>query len=65
MVLAARGELPLSRATIIIRGKLRVGKEARRRARNAAGAPPVEKIIPDKRLKPPKHKKSPLEELDE
>jgi hypothetical protein len=55
----------VSRSTIVIRGKLRVGKEARRRARNAAGAPPVEKIIPDKRHKPPKHKKSPLQEQAE
>jgi hypothetical protein len=62
---AALGEYQLSRSTIIIRGKLRVGKEARRRARNAAGTPPVEKIIPDKRHKPPKHKKSPLQEQAE
>jgi hypothetical protein len=62
---AAPGEPELSRSTIVIRGKLRVGKEARRRARNAAGAPPVEKIIPDKRRKPPKHKKSPLQEQAE
>lgn len=32
-------------------------KEARRRARLAAGTPPPARIIPDKRLKPPKHKK--------
>jgi hypothetical protein len=64
-VSAARGEDELSRSTIVIRGKLRVGKEARRRARNAAGTPPVEKIIPDKRHKPPKHKKSPLHEQAE
>jgi hypothetical protein len=62
---AALGEAELSRSTVVIRGKLRVGKEARRRARNAAGAPPVEKIIPDKRHKPPKHKKSPLQEQAE
>ena len=55
----------MSRSTIVIRGNLRVGKEARRRARNAAGAPPVEKIIPDKRHKPPKHKKSPVQEQAE
>ena len=59
------GRSKLSRSTIVIRGKLRVGKEARRRARNAAGAPPAEKIIPDKRRKPPKHKKSPLQEQAE
>jgi hypothetical protein len=64
-VRAASGEDQLSRSTIVIRGKLRVGKEARRLARNAAGAPPAEKIIPDKRRKPPKHKKSPLQEQAE
>ena len=37
--------------------KFTAAKEARRRARLAAGPPPSEKIIPDKRLKPPKHKK--------
>lgn len=31
-------------------------KEARRRARLAAGTPPPARVIPDKRLKPPKHK---------
>jgi len=64
-VSAVPGEDELSRSTIVIRGKLRVGKEARRRARNAAGTPPVEKTIPDKRHKPPKHKKSPLQEQAE
>ena len=33
-------------------------KEARRRARLAAGTPPSERVIPDKRRKPPKHKKA-------
>jgi len=33
------------------------GKEARRRARELAGPPPAARVIPDKRLKPPKHKK--------
>ena len=36
-------------------------REARRRARELAGSPPAQRIIPDKRLKPPKHKKRPLE----
>jgi len=40
------------------------GKEARRRARELAGPPPAERIIPDKRLKPPKHKRKPIEEND-
>jgi hypothetical protein len=33
-------------------------KEARRRARLAAGSPPSARVIPDKRRKPPKHKKA-------
>jgi hypothetical protein len=41
--------------------KFTAGKEARRRARELAGPPPAERVIPDKRLKPPKHKKRPLE----
>jgi Domain of unknown function DUF488 len=44
--------------------KFTAGKEARRRARIAAGIPPTERIIPDKRRKLPKHKKS-LEDLTE
>jgi hypothetical protein len=36
--------------------RLIVEKEARRRARNEIGQPPVERIIEDKRRKPPKHK---------
>jgi hypothetical protein len=41
--------------------KFVAGKEARRRARDLAGPPPAERVILDKRRKPPKHKKSPLE----
>jgi len=37
--------------------RLRVHKEARRLARLGIGAPPSERVIPDKRKKPPKHKK--------
>ncbi len=44
------------------RQKLNVGKEARRRARERAGLPPTERVIPDKRRKPPKHKKKLLEQ---
>lgn len=40
-----------------LRKKLDVGKEARRRARHCAGLPPAERVIPDKRRRPPKHKK--------
>jgi hypothetical protein len=39
------------------RKKFTASKEARRRARLAAGSPPAARVIPDKRLKPPKHKK--------
>jgi hypothetical protein len=41
--------------------RLRVEKEARRRARLGIGMPPAERTIPDKRQKPPKHKKTLLE----
>lgn len=43
--------------TIRKKQKLRVAKEARRRARLGIGLPPAERIIPDKRRKPPKHKR--------
>jgi hypothetical protein len=42
--------------------RLNVSKEARRRAREQAGLPPTERIIPDKRRKPPRHKKKLLED---
>jgi hypothetical protein len=42
--------------------KFSAAKEARRRARELAGTPPGERVIPDKRLKPVKHKKKVLEE---
>ena len=38
-----------------------VPTEVRRRARQRAGAPPAERVIPDKRRKPPKHKKTELD----
>lgn len=42
-----------------------VGKEARRVARNSGIAPAVTRVIPDKRKRPPKHKKRVLEaEID-
>jgi hypothetical protein len=42
-----------------------VGKEARRAARNSGLAPAVTRVIPDKRKRPPKHRKQLLEpELD-
>jgi len=43
------------------RREFRAGVEARRRARQAAGLPPAEKIVPDKRKKPPRHRKKWLE----
>jgi hypothetical protein len=43
------------------RKKFSAGSEARRRARELAGPPPAERVIPDKRLKPPKHKKKLME----
>jgi hypothetical protein len=39
------------------KGRINLSKETRRRARAGIGMPPVERLIPDKRLKPPKHKK--------
>jgi hypothetical protein len=42
--------------------KFSAGREARRRAREVSGPPPAERVIPDKRLKPPKHKKNLLED---
>jgi len=42
--------------------KFTASREARRRAREAAGPPPAQRVIPDKRLKPSKHKKNLVEE---
>jgi hypothetical protein len=36
--------------------------ETRRQARELVGTPPPTRVIPDKRSKPPKHKKELLEE---
>ena len=38
--------------------RLRVAKEARRRARLGIGLPPTERTIPNKRDKPTKHKET-------
>ncbi len=43
---------------------IRIEKEARRRARQGIGMPPTERLIPDKRRKPPKYKK-PVVDSDE
>ena len=47
------------------RRKFTAGKEARRSARALVGQPPPERVIPDKRRKPPKHKKPLIEKLEE
>jgi hypothetical protein len=38
--------------------KLKIPKEAKRRARLGIGLPPAERTIPDKREKPNKHKET-------
>jgi len=43
--------------------RFKVPKEARRRARLGIGLPPPARTIPNKRFKPPKHKK-PLLDLE-
>ena len=40
-----------------IKKKVDRAKEARRRARGTVGSPPPQRVIPDKRRKPPRHKK--------
>ena len=42
--------------------KFSASGEARRRARELAGSPAAARVILDKRLKPPKHKKKWVEE---
>jgi hypothetical protein len=42
--------------------KLDASTEARRIARNRIGSPPAERVLPDKRSRPPKHKKRMMEE---
>ena len=42
--------------------RIRVEKEARRRARQGIGLPPPERVIVDKRLKPAKHRKPLIED---
>lgn len=45
--------------------RLRVEKEARRRARQGIGMPPPERVIVEKRHKPAKHKKKMVEWIEE
>jgi len=47
------------------KARLKVAKEARRRARLGIGLPPTERTIPNKREKPEKHKKTMRELLGE
>jgi hypothetical protein len=42
--------------------KFTAAREARRRARELAGPPPAQRVIPDKRRKPSKHKKNLLDD---
>jgi hypothetical protein len=43
------------------KSKFEKGTEARRVARESAGMPPAARVIPDRRRKPPKHKKPPID----
>ncbi|HXX19097.1 MAG TPA: hypothetical protein VEJ46_06810 [Candidatus Acidoferrum sp.] len=45
--------------------RLKVAKEAKRRARLGIGLPPTERTIPNKREKPEKHKKTMKDLLSE
>jgi hypothetical protein len=45
--------------------RIRIEKDARRIARASIGTPPAGRAIPDKRDKPPKHKPTVTELLDE
>lgn len=47
------------------KSKFKVTKEARRRARLGIGLPPPERVIIEKRHKPPKHKKTLDDLLDD
>ncbi|MGH9730714.1 MAG: hypothetical protein ACRD4A_03365 [Candidatus Acidiferrales bacterium] len=42
--------------------KFEKGSEARRMARETVGTPPAARVIPDRRTRPPKHKKRLLDE---
>jgi hypothetical protein len=53
---------PSARKAARAKPKFTVGAEARRRAREAAGSPPAERVIPDKRRKKPKHPDSYLDD---
>jgi hypothetical protein len=47
---------PTARKAARTKPKFTAAAEARRRAREAAGQPPAERVIPDKRRKKPKHR---------
>jgi hypothetical protein len=45
--------------------KFKASKEARRVARETIGIPPAQKVVPDKRRRPPKHKKTARELIEQ
>jgi hypothetical protein len=47
------------------KSRFKIPKEARRRARLGLGLPPPERVIIEKRHKPPKHKKALPELIEE
>ena len=49
---------PTARKVARTKPKFTAAAEARRRAREVAGQPPAERVIPDKRRKSPKHRDS-------
>ena len=49
---------PSARKVARTKPKFTFAAEARRRAREAAGSPPAERVIPDKRRKQPKHRET-------
>lgn len=44
------------------KSRFRIEREVRRRARLGIGPPPAERVITDKRSRPPKHKKKLIED---
>jgi len=44
------------------KSRFRIKREVRRRARLGIGPPPAERVISDKRRRPPKHKKELVED---
>jgi hypothetical protein len=46
------------------RKRFQAGSEARRIARQVVGSPPPQRVLADKRAKPPKHKKTLREQIE-